>query len=163
MMSRTSLNKFESLVVFFQLKVTRTILSESHFLATLESCPESDQYISKPQVKISHKSMDASLVEPGLNISEDHFLKRRLIFLDETMRAQLTLGPTLKTIFYKSEKHLSSLLQCGQLSYTFHKYKGITNYLVVTELNKDVTSYVEFVNCGLVKSEPMRNKAQSLS
>ncbi|KAG5862394.1 hypothetical protein JTB14_023835 [Gonioctena quinquepunctata] len=87
MMSRTSLNKFESLVVFFQLKVTRTILSESHFLATLESCPESDQYISKPQVKISHKSMDASLVESGLNISEDHFLKRRLIFLDKTMRA----------------------------------------------------------------------------
>ncbi|KAG5898015.1 hypothetical protein JTB14_027580 [Gonioctena quinquepunctata] len=41
--SGTSLNKFESLVVSFQLKVTRTMLSDSHFLAKLQSCPGSAQ------------------------------------------------------------------------------------------------------------------------
>ncbi|KAG5899776.1 hypothetical protein JTB14_006111 [Gonioctena quinquepunctata] len=99
-MSRTSLNNFEILVVCFQLKVTRTILSESHFLTTLESCPESDQYFSKPQVKISHKNMDASLVEPGLNISKDHFLKRRLIFLDASVKVLSLPSVRLMTILY---------------------------------------------------------------
>ncbi|KAG5898014.1 hypothetical protein JTB14_027579 [Gonioctena quinquepunctata] len=122
--SKPDLDTNESLWISFQIEVISIELSEIYVLPTQERHPKLSQHPSSSQLKRHCNRNDASLIKPGSAFSEDHFLKRRLIFLDETLRDRrgICLGSTFDYLNIRMKNMYLHCFKCGQLSYKFNTY-----------------------------------------